>query len=92
DALNYLHNFSPQIIHKNIRPRNIRLAIDGNIKITAYGLSDENDVSLTTSLTDEGAESAVLNYSPLELIWENLDAASQKVILSGYDDRSERLL
>lgn len=92
DGLNYLHNFSPQIIHKNIRPRNIRLAIDGNIKLTAYGLAENGEASLTTSLGDDSPESTVLNYSPLELIWENLDAASQKVILSSYDDRSERLL
>lgn len=92
DGLNYLHNFAPQIIHKSIRPRNIRLAIDGNIKLTAYGLAENGEASLTTSLGDDSPESTVLNYSPLELIWENLDAASQKVILSSYDDRSERLL
>ncbi|HMJ09508.1 MAG TPA: hypothetical protein VK468_10910, partial [Pyrinomonadaceae bacterium] len=34
----------------------------------------------------------VMNYSPLELIWDGLDAASQKVISNSYDDRSERLL
>ena len=92
DGLNYLHNLSPPIIHKNIRPSNIRLAIDGNIKLTGFGLSENGEEPLTTSVIDESEEPAVLNYSPLELIWENLDAASQKVILSSYDDRSERLL
>lgn len=91
DALNYLHTFQPPIIHKNVRPQHIKLNSGGRIKLLAFGLADGDDNRLSTTLTGESTES-VMSYSPLELIWEGLDAASQKVISNSYDDRSERIL
>jgi serine/threonine protein kinase len=92
DGLHYLHNFNPPVIHKNLRPSNVRLTVEGKVKLFAYGLSDGSDSRLTTNLVDDASEATVLNYSPLELIWDGLDAASQKVIVNNYDDRSERVL
>ncbi|HLA95173.1 MAG TPA: protein kinase [Pyrinomonadaceae bacterium] len=92
DGLHYLHNFNPSFIHKNLKPRNIRLTVDGKVKLFAHGLSDGSDSKLTTKLSDDSSDAAELNYSPLELIWDGLDAASQKVIINSYDDRSERVL
>lgn len=91
DGLNYLHNLKPALIHKSIDPKNIKLTLDGKVKLFSHGVSDESGGSLAASLTDSN-ETTRLNYSPLELIWESLDAASQKVIVNSYDDRSERLL
>lgn len=91
DGLNYLHNFRPALIHKCINPGNIKLTLDGRVKLLSHGISDETGSTLTASITDS-TEGGPLNYSPLELIWESLDAASQKVIVNSYDDRSERTL
>jgi serine/threonine protein kinase len=90
DAVNYLHNLSPRILHKNISPRNLKLTPAGKIKLLGVAVADDSGNLLSTSLggTDEG----VLNFSPLELIWEGLDTASQKVILNSYDERSEKVL
>ena len=91
DAVNYLHTFQPSIIHRSIKPENINLCSNGKIKLLAFGLSGEQEQSVTTALRDISSDSFV-NYAPLEQIWESLDAASQKVISNSYDDRSERLL
>lgn len=89
DALNYLHNYKPPIIHRNIKPENVKLNSDGKIKLLAFGLADGSDTSVSTMI---GNAPTILNYSPLEQIWDGLDAASQKVITNSYDERSERVL
>ena len=91
DALHYLHNFAPPLIHRHVRPRNIRLQSDGKVKLLAYG-TPAGDAPISTSIDAEDGSSSVLNFSPLELLWEDLDAASQKVIINSYDDRSEKIL
>lgn len=90
DALHYLHTFETPIIHKFVRPKNVRLLVDGKVKLLAHG--SNGDSQLSTNIAEESNDAAVLNYSPLELIWDGLDSASQKVIVSSYDDRSERTL
>lgn len=92
DALNYLHHYSPPILHRNIRPRNVKLAADGRVKLVAFGLADGSNTQISTNFGDDTRDGAALNYSPLEQLWDGLDAASQKVITNSYDDRSERTL
>ncbi|MEO5858631.1 MAG: protein kinase [Pyrinomonadaceae bacterium] len=90
DAVNYLHNQKPQVLHGAVCPRNVTLSNAGRIKLLGVTIVDESGNDLSTALADVNDGS--LNYSPLELIWNGLDAASQKVILSSYDDRSEKIL
>jgi serine/threonine protein kinase len=91
DALHYLHNFAPPLVHRHVQPKHIRLQPDGKVKLLAYG-TPAGDTPISTSIDGESGSSAPLNYSPLELLWEDLDAASQKVIINSYDDRSEKIL
>lgn len=91
DGLHYLHNLSEPIIHKNVQPKNLRLFSDGNVKLLAHG-TGAGEPTLNTSINEDTIENGILNFSPLELIWDGLDSASQKVILGDYDDRSERVL
>lgn len=90
DAVNYLHNQKPSIIHKNIKPRNVKLALNGKVKLLSVSVTDDSGNEISTGFNE--ADAGTLNYSPLELIWDGLDAASQKVITNSYDDRSERTL
>lgn len=90
DAANYLHNQKPSVIHGNICPRNIRLQTNGKIKLLGVTIRDESGNDISTSLVETG--DASLSFSPLELIWDDLDAASQKVIINSYDERSEKVL
>jgi serine/threonine protein kinase len=90
DAVNYLHNQSPRVLHKNISPRNVKLSPEGKVKLLGVAVADDSGNLLSTSLGEP--EEGVLNFSPLELIWEGLDTASQKVIVNSYDERSEKVL
>jgi len=90
DAANYLHNQRPPVLHKAICPKNIRVTGSGQVKLLGVSVTDDSGNDLSTALADVNDGS--LNFSPLELIWDGLDAASQKVILSSYDDRSEKVL
>lgn len=90
DAANYLHNQTPPVIHRNICPRNIKLQANGKIKLLGVTIKDDSGNDLSTALSE--ANDGSLNFSPLELIWDDLDAASQKVIINSYDERSEKIL
>jgi serine/threonine protein kinase len=86
DALNLMHNSRPALIYRNLRPENIMLRSDGNVDLVASGMICCGDQGAAN------AGSSPLAYSPLEQIWSGLDAASQKVIISKYDEASERIL
>lgn len=92
DGLHYLHTYRSPIVHRNIRPENIKLNSDGKIKLMSFGLVSGGDTQVSTAIAENGSESSGIAYSPLEQIWNGLDAASQKVITSKYDERSERIL
>jgi serine/threonine protein kinase len=92
DALNYLHTLSPQIILREVKPQNIKLSTDGKIKLLAFNVVRNEGEVADKAITNQTFDAAVLPYLPLEQIWGGLDAASQKVILTDYDDKSEKIL
>lgn len=85
DALNYLHNGNPPIAHLDIKPRNIKLFPNGQIKLLVFG-STENSAPKQSSNNND------FHYLPLEQIWESLDPASQKALANSYDETSEEVL
>ena len=88
DALTHLHQLKPAVTHRAIKPKNLKLGANGQIKLVAYSMSDGNsNLDVATDPKD-----TALNYSPLEIIWESLDSASQNVISNSYDEKSETLL
>jgi len=91
DALNYLHTLTPQIIHGEVKPQNVRLSPNGKIKLLVFNLAKSAD-EMNAEAANQTFDAAVLPYLPLEQIWEGLDAASKKVILTNYDDKSEKIL
>ncbi|MEO7672724.1 MAG: hypothetical protein ABIU09_01435, partial [Pyrinomonadaceae bacterium] len=85
------HTYKTPIIHRNVRPENIKLNSDGRIKLMSFGLvSDDTHANVASG--ENASDGSSIAYSPLEQIWNGLDAASQKVITSHYDERSERVL
>lgn len=68
DALDYLHTQDPQIIHRDIKPQNLKLSSRGQIILLDFGLAkgQVNDTSrLTTSASIFGYTP---NYAPLEQV------------------------
>lgn len=62
DALNYLHSHEPPIIHRDIKPQNLKLTDDNHIVLLDFGLSKDFD---TNSLANEPpGTGSVVGYSP----------------------------
>jgi len=65
DALTYLHNQKPLVLHRDIKPGNIKLTPDGRIKLVDFGLVkplDPEDPKTLTGLRGVGS----LPYTPIE--------------------------
>lgn len=92
DALNYLHTRTPPVIHRDIKPQNVKLTPDGRIKLLASGLTQNSDARANATGASQTFDDKTLHYLPLEQILEGLDSASQKVITNSYDERSEQIL
>ncbi len=92
DALDYLHTLTPPIIHRDIKPQNLKLTSRGKIKLLDFGIAKGKDSGAEATITNQTFVAATLNYSPLEQILRVLDPTFQEVISQRYDEKSEKIL
>jgi serine/threonine protein kinase len=63
DALTYLHSRKPSILHRDIKPGNVKITPDGNIYLVDFGLAK---LVQGTQATTTGARAMTPGYSPPE--------------------------
>ncbi len=63
DALTYLHSRKPQVVHRDIKPGNVKIAPDGRIYLVDFGLAK---VVQGSQATTTGARAMTPGYSPPE--------------------------
>jgi serine/threonine protein kinase/Tol biopolymer transport system component len=63
DALSYLHRREPPIIHRDIKPGNLKLQPDGKVMLVDFGIAKEFDKA---QMTTTGARGLTPGYSPPE--------------------------
>lgn len=63
DALDYLHNQERPIIHRDIKPDNIKITPTGKAMLVDFGIAKVYDPSLSTTI---GARAITPGYSPPE--------------------------
>jgi len=63
DALNYLHHRFPPIIHRDIKPGNIKITPEGQVSLVDFGLAK---LMVGTQQTTTGARAMTPGYSPPE--------------------------
>jgi eukaryotic-like serine/threonine-protein kinase len=63
DALTYLHSRRPQVVHRDIKPGNVKIAPDGRIFLVDFGLAK---VVQGSQATTTGARAMTPGYSPPE--------------------------
>jgi hypothetical protein len=61
DALNYLHSHEPPIIHRDIKPQNLKLTDENHIVLLDFGLSKDFDSVNTGGSSGVGS---IVGYSP----------------------------
>lgn len=64
DALAYLHTRKPSILHRDIKPGNVKITPDGHIFLVDFGLA--KIVNLENQATTTGARAMTPGYSPPE--------------------------
>ncbi|HQU83449.1 MAG TPA: serine/threonine-protein kinase, partial [Pyrinomonadaceae bacterium] len=90
-VLNYLHTQAKPLFHNGIKPQNLRLTVEGKLKIFPMCIAANSDANGNPT-SPQTTDSAFINYLPLERIWDRLDPASQSVITKTYDEKSEKIL
>jgi serine/threonine protein kinase/Tol biopolymer transport system component len=63
DALNYLHSLRPPVLHRDIKPGNIRITPSGHVYLVDFGLAK---IVKGTQATTTGARGLTPGYSPPE--------------------------
>lgn len=91
-ALHYLHKLSPPVIHRDIRPENIRFTSRQSVKLLTAAIDNKSGASPSRPMISPTSGNKAFHYKPLEQLWAGLDQSSQRSLLKDYDDKSERVL
>lgn len=92
DALDYLHSQNPPVIHRDIKPQNLKLTMRKKIKLLDFGIAKGTESTAANTVTNQTFIAATLNYSPLEQMLRVLDPTFLAVITHKYGQKIDDVL
>lgn len=83
DALQYLHTQSPPVIHRDIKPQNLKLTEDGRVILLDFGLAKGMSDAAASQMASRTVMGFSLPYAPLEQILQiDENAREQLAVLN----------
>ena len=92
DALDYLHTLTPPIIHRDIKPQNLKLTNRGKIKLLDFGIAKGIDPKSSVTITNATMVAATLHYSPSEQLLRVIDPITRDALQMIYGEKMEHIL
>jgi serine/threonine protein kinase len=83
DALVYLHTRDRQIIHRDIKPHNLKLTSNGRIALLDFGLAKSQPADVSTTVSSTSIFGYTRRYSPLEQIQNHGTTARSDIYALG---------
>jgi len=90
EVLEYLHNLTPPILHRDIKPQNLKLNEWQRIKLLDFGIARSTDKNST--LSQHTFLAATLNYAPFEQVLRAIAPVFREFILLKHRDKAEKFL
>jgi len=90
EALEYLHNLTPPILHRDVKPQNLKLDQWQRIKLLDFGIARSTEKDSTISQYSFLA--ATLNYAPIEQVLRAITPVFREFVLLKHRDRAEKFL
>ena len=91
DSLDYLHNLSPPIFHRDIKPQNLKVTARKRLKLLDFGIAKSGTRSAVTT-RKQTFIGATLDYSPFEQILRVIDASFREFIILKHNDKVQAVL
>ncbi|NNJ10615.1 protein kinase [Chloroflexales bacterium ZM16-3] len=83
DALAYLHGQSPPVLHRDIKPQNLKLTAEGNVVLLDFGLA-RGAIFQTRQAGQRSVVGYTLPYAPIEQVrGQDTDPRSDLFALAG---------
>ena len=90
EALEYLHNLMPPILHRDVKPQNLKLNERQKIKLLDFGIARSADKNSTIS--NHTFLAATLNYAPIEQVLRVIAPTFREFILLKHRDEAEKFI
>jgi serine/threonine protein kinase len=91
-GLHHLHRLSPPLIHRDIRPKNIKLTSGSAVKLLTAGIGMEPTVGNVPQISVRSNGKNARNYRPLEQLFAEADPGAREAVLKGLDEKAQKLL
>ena len=91
-GLHHLHRLSPPLIHRDIRPKNIKFTSSSGVKLLTAGIGMDPTVGNVPQVSVRSSSSSARNYRPLEQLLIDADPATKDEVLKALDEKTQKIV